>query len=132
EGHLAPDEVLVEIGVGVGGAVGGNEQVGALEVGGVHWGQLDLYRPLAQLGGRGSGGGGVCLGSEGAGLAAGAGAGGGFGGHIGLHRRLVIGGGLSLHEGDGPGGAGGQAVPQAVAVVVPDELGLAVYHGDGP
>ena len=44
---------------------------------------------------------------------------------------LVIGRRLPLHKGDGPGGAGGQAVAQTVAVVVPHELRLAVHHGDG-
>ena len=39
---------------------------------------------------------------------------------------------LPLHKGDGPGGTGRQTVPQPVAVVVPHQLGLALYHGDGP
>ena len=38
---------------------------------------------------------------------------------------------LPLHKGNGPGGAGGQAVAQPVAVVVPHEPRLAIRHGDG-
>ena len=44
---------------------------------------------------------------------------------------LVIGRRLPLYKGDGPRGAGGQAVAQAVAVIVPHQLRLAVHHGDG-
>ena len=36
EGHLPTDEVLMEIAVGVGGAVGGDEQMAAVKVRGVH------------------------------------------------------------------------------------------------
>ena len=95
-----------------------------VEIGGVHRRQLDLYRPLAQLGGNdGPGRGGALLPVDGPGLAAGAAAGERglllFPGQMGLHRGLVVGGSLPLGKGDGPGGAGGQAVPQAVAVVVP-------------
>ena len=48
------------------------------------------------------------------------------------HRRLVVGSGLALHKGDCPGGTGGQAVAQTVAVIVAHELRLAVHHSDGP
>ena len=44
---------------------------------------------------------------------------------------LVISRRLPLHKGDGPGGAGGQTVAQAVAVIVPHEPRLTVHHGDG-
>ena len=44
---------------------------------------------------------------------------------------FIVGGGLPLHKGDRPGGTGGQAVAQAVAVIVPHQLRLAVHHGDG-
>ena len=44
---------------------------------------------------------------------------------------LVIGRRLPLDKGDGPGGAVGQAVAKAVAVVVPHQLGLAVHKADG-
>ena len=47
------------------------------------------------------------------------------------HSLLVISGGFSLGKGDGTGGASGQAVAKAVAVVVPHQLGLAVHKADG-
>ena len=50
---------------------------------------------------------------------------------VGQNGGLVIGRCLPLLEGDGPGGAGGQAVPQPVAVVLPGETGLAVDHLNG-
>ena len=43
------------------------------------------------------------------------------------HSLLVISGGFALGKGDGTGGASGQAVAKAVAVVVPHQLGLAVH-----
>ena len=51
--------------------------------------------------------------------------------HMGLYRRLVKGRRFPLHKGNGPGGAGGQAVAQAVAVIVPKQFGLSVHHADG-
>ena len=51
---------------------------------------------------------------------------------IGEHRLLIVSGGFALHKGDRAGGTGGQAVAQAVAVVVAHKLRLAVYHSDGP
>ena len=47
------------------------------------------------------------------------------------HSLLVISGGFALGKGDGTGGASGQAVAKAVAVVVPHELCLAVHQTDG-
>ena len=47
------------------------------------------------------------------------------------HSLLVISGGFALGKGDGTGGASGQAVAKAVAVVVPHQLGLAVHKADG-
>ncbi|MPN46083.1 hypothetical protein SDC9_193663 [bioreactor metagenome] len=38
---------------------------------------------------------------------------------------------LPLDKGNGIGGAGGQAIAQSVAIVVPQKLGLPVYHTDG-
>ena len=46
-------------------------------------------------------------------------------------RCFVIGGSLTLYKGDGTGGTGGQAVPQPIAVVVPQQLCLAVHHANG-
>ena len=47
------------------------------------------------------------------------------------HGLLVIGGCLALFKGDGTGGAAGQAVAEAVAVVVAHKLGLSVHEADG-
>ena len=139
------DEPLMEGGVGVGRAVGSNEQLGPVKIRRPHRDQLDLHRPLGQPADR--------LGADGlrlpglrvpdaSGLAprTSAGQGSTLLPHlflhllllIGQHRLLVIGGCLPLHKGDGPGGTGRQTVPQPVAVVVPHQLGLALYHGDGP
>ena len=125
---------------GVSGAVGGDQEPRAVKIRSVHRHQLDLHRPLGQAAclfsaGCFRGGRGLALNIPG--LAAGAAAGQGhtlfphfplliF--HDGL---LVIGRRLPLYKGDGPGGAGGQAVTQAVAVIVPHEPRLAVHHGDG-
>ena len=46
------------------------------------------------------------------------------------HGLLVVGGCLALFKGDGTGGASGQAVAKAVAVIVPDQLCFSVYDGD--
>ena len=48
-----------------------------------------------------------------------------------LYGLLVIGGGFPLHKRDGAGGAGGQAIAQAVTVIVPQQPGFAGHHADG-
>ena len=130
----ALDEILMEIGIGVGRAVGGDQKLRPVEPWRVHGRKLDLHRPLAQLGllGRPDVAGGflpVNGPRRGAGAAAGQffflfclrGQNGGF----------VVGSRFPFYEGDRAGGAGGKAVAQTVAVVVPHQLRLAVYHGDG-
>ena len=121
--------------VGVGGAVGSNEKITAVKVGRVNRSELDLNRPLAQFTGDISSGGGGFRPADGPALTAGTAAGQGRvrgpGRLGGQDRRMVVGGGLTLLKGDGPGGAGGQAVPQPVAVVLPGETGLAVDHLNG-
>ena len=47
-----------------------------------------------------------------------------------LHSLFIISGGFALHKGDSAGGAMGQAVAEAIAVVIPHQFGLAVDHGD--
>ena len=46
------------------------------------------------------------------------------------HGLLVIGRRFALHKGDRARGAGGQAVAQPVAIIIPHQLRLAVHHGD--
>ena len=53
------------------------------------------------------------------------------GGLLGQHCGGIIGSGLPLDKADGAGGAGGQAVSQAVTVVVPQQHGFVVHHADG-
>ena len=48
------------------------------------------------------------------------------------HGRFVIGRSFPSLKGNGPGGAAGQAVPQAVAVVLPGKISLAADEGDSP
>ena len=145
QGDVVAHEPLVEVRPGVGRAVRRDQQPGAVEPGGLHRHQLDLHRPLGQMGhravrnGRGRSGGCIRC-PQGLGHAAGAASGGrhlpGRGALQGLrllgqHGGLIIGRRLPLHKADGPRGAGGQAVSQAVAVVVPQQRGLAVHHADG-
>ena len=136
---MSLDEPFVESGVGVGGAVGGDEEPRAVKIRGIHRHQLDLHRPLgkaARLLGLRRFHGGRLLTLNIPGLAAGAAAGQGHAllPHFPLlifhDSLLVIGRRLPLHKGDGPGGAGGQTVSQPIAVIVPHELCLAVRHGD--
>ena len=47
-----------------------------------------------------------------------------------LHSLFIISGGFALHKGDSAGGAMGQAVAEAIAVVIPHQFGLAVDHGN--
>ena len=134
------NEPLVEGGVGVSGAVGGDQQPRPVKIGRVHRHQLDLHRPLgkaARLLGLRRFHDGRLLTLNIPGLAAGAAKGQGHAlfphfplliFHDGL---LVIGRRLPLHKANRPGGAGGQAVTQPIAVVVPHEPRLAVHHGDG-
>ena len=139
EGDLALHELFVHIGVGVGGAVGCDQELCPVKIGGVHRHQLDLAGPLAQLRRLCCGGGSRCafLPAELAHGAARAAVEGRFCGLCGLfllvfqHGLLVVGGCLTLFKGDGTGGAAGQAVAKAVAVVVPHELCLAVHQTDG-
>ena len=55
---MAAHELLMDVRVGVGGAVGGDEQLGTVKIGCIHRHELDLAGPLSQL--RGLGGGRSC------------------------------------------------------------------------
>ena len=46
EGDLVPDKILMEISVGVSGAIGSDEQIGTVKIGCIDGGQFDLYRPV--------------------------------------------------------------------------------------
>ena len=46
QSDMVPDKTLVKIGISVGGAVGCDQKMGALEIRRVYRGQLDLHRPL--------------------------------------------------------------------------------------
>ena len=132
EGDMSLHEVPVEISIGVGGAIGGDEQMRAGKAGRPGGDQADLAGPLGQLRGdsaipSGSGlpleqlGGGTGTAMEGGLLL----------GHVLLHGGFIVGGGFPLHKGDGPGGTGGQAVAQTIAVVIAQQAGLALHHADG-
>ena len=45
---------------------------------------------------------------------------------------MVIGGSFAFFKADRACGAGGQAVAQAVAVILAQQPRLAIYHADGP
>ena len=138
---MAAHELLMDVGVGVGGAVGGDKQLGTIKIGCIHRHELDLAGPLGQL--RGLGGGRSCsrCGLLAVKLAHGAaraavedglfGSGSSLFLFVFQHSLLIVGSGLPLLEGDGTGGAAGQAVAEAVAVVVAHELGLSVHEADG-
>ena len=134
----------MDIGVGVGGAVGGDQELRPVVKGSLCGKQLDLHGPLAQAGdGLHESHGSFCrrfLAFERHGHGAGAAAGGrraalhalkqlfrlgAFDGH------LVVGRGLALLKGDGAGGAVWQTVAKAIAEVLTGEFGFAVDDVDG-
>ena len=123
----------MEVGIGKGGAVGGDQQVRVLKEGGVRRNQPQLHRPLGKLALRNG-----CRDVGGrlrvqrpchrAGAAVRFLPGGSFRRLTCQNGLLVIGGSLPLDDADGAGGAGRQAVAQAVAVVVADQLCLSIHH----
>lgn len=137
EGDAALDEIFVEAGVGIGRAVGSDEQAGTVEIRRMRRYELDLDWPLAQAGNRRSGRDFTsafrCV-REAAGLAAGTAAGidSSLSGHVLLYGFFVIGGGFAFDKGDGIRRAMGQAIAQTVAIIIAHEAGLAVDHGDSP
>ena len=105
----------METASGKGGAVRGDKEFRVPEPGSVHGAELELYGPVCKFRGLGCG---RFLG--------------GAGFQVALDRCGVIGRGLPFRKGNGPGGAGGETVPQAVAIVLPEKAGLSVHNGDGP
>ena len=143
EGNAPLHKVPMDVTVGISGAVGGNEKLGTVKVGRVYGNQLDLARPLSKLtvhslvsarrfssayrlGGISPQGFGLC-----AGASTGKRRGNPFFGFRGRDGCLVVGRGFSYLKGDGIHGTSGEAIPQAVAIILAGELGLAVYHFDG-
>ena len=145
----------MEVGVSIGRAVRCNQQFGPIKVGGVDRNQFDLHRPLGKLRPQHrhvlpcrfrlmlhlahlAAGAAVVhlrrrLVEHAAGRAAGAAAqrllgGCGFLALVFLHSLFIISGGFALHKGDSAGGAMGQAVAEAIAVVVPQKLRLSIYN----
>ena len=130
--HLILHEIVMEITVGVGGAVGSDQQICAIEIGGTQRHQLDLHREVGQFTGdihirRRSGMGNALAGRTGA--------------TAGKRRFLcflrsqhsgfVVGGCLPLFKGNSIHGASRQAIAQTVAVVLPEQLCLASYNANG-
>ena len=149
ERHAAADEVRVKIPIGIGRAVGGDEQVAAVKIRRADRHEPQLDRPVLQLSGRGLRRGGRMV--HGTHLRAGAAAGqlvrGGRAGLFGrlhvfyrlgrqlfelcaLHGSLVIGRGLPLDNMDRVHRTDRQAVAQPVTVIVADQLRLPVHDGD--
>ena len=133
--YFAPHEIMVEIPVGIGGTVGSDQQVRTVKVRRVGRQQLDLHRECGQFTGN--------IDIFPAILAADA-----LTGRTGTAagQRLclrclgflcrqdslfVVSRSFPLLKRDGIHRTGGQTVTQTVAVVFPQELGLAAHHSDG-
>lgn len=139
EGHVAAHELGMEVGIGVGGAVRCHQQVGAVVVGGLQGHELDLDRPLSQhTGGGHTGQAGHyvrrdSLGLKLAGLGAGTGVASGAVAVVGVMPVVFAavrsgGGDVPFLKGDGAHRAVGQAVAQAIAVILLHQHGLAVHQ----
>ena len=140
ERDLPFHELAVHIRVGICRAVGRDKQLRALKIRRVDRHELDLARPLAELRRLRLRSCCLCclLTLEAVHLVARAAAGvrGMRGLRLlfalaGLNSRLVIRRRFALDKMDGIHRAGGQAVAETVAVIVAQELGLAVYDADG-
>ena len=136
---LAAHKLLVQRRIGIRGAIRRDQQPRSVKIRCVFRHQLDLARPLPQLGRprvRRGGGGVVRLGGvDGAHPRTGTAAVRMWRGRllpllVGEHRRLVIRGGFAGGKGDGTGGTRRQAVAQPVAVIVAQQAGFAVHHAD--
>ena len=123
----------MEIRIGVGRAVGRDEQVCTVEIRRVHGHELNLHRPLAQLGDRGSegrrGGGArrkrLCTAARTAGMRRALRF---F--HVLLHGFFIVCRRFAFDKADRARRADRQAVSETVAVVVAQKLRLAVDHAD--
>ena len=48
ESQLVPDKILMKACVSIGGAIGGDQKLCAVKIGGADWCQFDLYRPVPE------------------------------------------------------------------------------------
>ena len=123
----------MEVPIGIGSAVRRHQYIRPVKPGGLDGHQLELHRPLPQLAGAMAALGHFRLRGQRPHPAAGAAALSRSLLGLGLqHGGLIVGRGFPGLEGDCPGGAAGQAVPQAVAIVLPGKVGLAANEGNGP
>lgn len=129
----------MEAGIGIRGAVGGDEQLCIFIIGRLDRDEFDLYRPLAQLrfcgGRRRCGGLGSSVRLQLPCLGARAAAGQGsciFVFLMSLDRLGIVCGGFPLHEADRVCRTGRKAVSQAVTVIVSQQTGFPVHHADCP
>ena len=135
------DEFFVEGGIGIRGAVCGNQQLCAVKIRCACGNQLNLHRPLGQAADR------LCIASRSgffvcnrSGLTSRTSAGEchpfclHFFLHpsalIFLHCLFIIRCRFALHKGNRGSGAGRQAIAQTIAVVIAHQLRLSVYHSD--
>ena len=130
---------LMESCIGIGGAVSGNQQLRAVEIGRIHRNQLNLDRPLrkpALLRGAMRFFMGFLRMLDLPRLASRAATGQGHALFLHLflfifhHGLLVISCRLALYKGNRPRGTGGQTVAQPIAIIIPHQLRLAVHHSD--
>ena len=118
-----------------------DQQLCPLEIWRVYRCQLDLDRPLSELGNSGNSpcfpDFSFCFTHNGPGLASGTPCGSLYTPTLDLlfifhNRLLIIGGRLSFFKGNGPGGTGRQTVSKAVAIVLPEQFCFSFYHADSP
>ena len=128
--HMVTDKFRMEIAIGIGSAICGNQQVTALEIRCVGCHQLELHRPHGQLAGNlacgrfRSGRHGMHAGTRTSGLLPLC--------HMLLDCLRIIGQGFLFDKGNGTGGTVGQAVSQSVTIILPQQDSLAVFQPDCP
>ena len=117
EGDAPLHEVPVEISIGVGGAIGGDQQLGTVKRRCINRCKLDLYRPLLQTGHCGSKSCIDCLACLECRF-------------IRLYCGFIIRCCFSLDEGNGIGRTGWQTISQTIAIIIPHESGFAIHHAN--
>ena len=114
EGDAVFHEGVMEIAVGECSTVGCNQQISSVKIRGIHRNQLQLNGKIIQLAGYIADGRSRC-----------------FFLLCCQNRGFIVGRSLPLFKGNCVHRAGGQAVTQTVAVVLPQELCLAIHNADG-